>query len=203
MSSLKPSKKNQNTVPKVEKFLRLDESTPSTGCNDKIEKNSNQVVFSQEMSNNIKITDEFSANSLMPETSRKTIEISDHKKHIEEIEAKMSKCMTLTDNYRDSGQAEKSNQLVRNACQSPDEADFYSIKEDEQIELENMKLRLRENIMNKERFLDIMCDEMTKASPTKKSDEFNSTKKRNLDATKKSKLLAALKAIDGNESFEK
>lgn len=148
-----------------------------------------------------------------PSTTRKNNDILDHKKHIEEIEAKMSKCMqisvgsstlTTTTSRRDSLQSGATKYLT---TQSSDEAVFQVLMAEEQMDLERMKNQLKESTAKHEYFLDKMCDEMTKESPQKKvlGEQGNIAvkKKKSFDSAKKTKLLAALKAIDGNDSVDK
>lgn len=163
------------------------------------------------MFDNISAENDFPQLPPLQETSRKNSEILDHKKHIEEIEAKMNKCMQIsvglstitTTSRRDSGQNKNNKCLV---TQSSDDAVFQVLMEEQQMDLEHMKDQLKESTMKHEYFLDQMCDEMTKESPQKKVGDQGSIvvkKKKSIDSAKKTKLLAALKAIDGNDSFEK
>lgn len=156
------------------------------------------------------IDNEFAPLPPLQETtpSRKNSEILDHKKHIEEIEAKMNKCMqisvassSITTTTRRGDSAQTQNKLV---TQSSDEAVFAILMKEEQMDLERMKYELKQNQIKKESALDKMCDDMTRESPQKKAVvEGNMKKKKSIDSAKKTKLLAALKAIDGNDSFEK
>lgn len=77
-------------------------------------------------------------------------------------------------------------------------------------EIENLKIDYKTEIEKRENILDEICNDFSAAStPTKtkfsvnsKSKMYQNTKKTLIDPKKKSKLLAALKAIDSNESFD-
>ncbi|XP_063698062.1 lebercilin-like protein [Culicoides brevitarsis] len=153
------------------------------------------------------LENEFAPLPPLHETSRKNSDIADHKKHIEEIEAKMSKCMQIsvassTTTTTTTTKREPGNKVL--VAQSSDEAVFQVLMQEQQMDLERMKHQLKESTMKHEYFLDQMCDEMTKdSSPQKKTEVQVVKKKKSIDSAKKTKLLAALKAIDGNESFDK
>lgn len=130
----------------------------------------------------------------------------DHRRHIEEIEAKIGGGTGRNLKVTSSRTIETIGRI-----QSPGEADFEQFEE-EQLELEVMKKQLKDNFIKKENYLDAICDDLTKQSPLKKSDVASTKKvaaaaapKKNIDPQKKTKLLAALKAIDGGngDSFEK
>uniref|UniRef100_A0A336LKR4 CSON010102 protein n=1 Tax=Culicoides sonorensis TaxID=179676 RepID=A0A336LKR4_CULSO len=179
------------------------------------------------LSNGISIDEiEFPPLPSLQDLPRKNYEILDHKKHIEEIEAKMNKCMqisvssSVTSSRRNSISTNNTNNNNnrRVVAQSSDEAVYQVLMAEEQMDLEQMTHQLSENAFKKEYFLDQMCDEMTKISPQKKviqdqnanknnnsnnNNKNENNKKKVIDSAKKNKLLAALKAIDGNESFDK
>lgn len=78
-------------------------------------------------------------------------------------------------------------------------------------EIEKLKVNYKTEIEQRENILDEICNDFSSAStPTKttkltvnsKSKIYQNTKKTLIDPKKKSKLLAALKAIDSNESFD-
>lgn len=88
--------------------------------------------------------------------------------------------------------------------QTPDDLDFDEMLEQEEMEIEMLKRQLKDNLIKKENYLDALCDEAMKGSPLKKGNTTQSkAKKKEIDPQKKTKLLAALKAIDGSDSFEK
>lgn len=161
--------------------------------------------------------DDFGPLPPLNDPSRKNSDILEHQKHIEEIEAKMSKCMQISvastssmmSSRRESFGSNSNNNNKVLVAQSSDEAVFQVLMKEQQMDLERMKNQLKESTMKHEYFLDQMCDEMTKESPQKsvpppKGDQGIAVKKKkSIDSAKKSKLLAALKAIDGNDSFEK
>lgn len=126
------------------------------------------------------------------------MDIIDHRRHIEEIEAKLGKT-TIT-------ASTKTIEAIGRIL-SPGEANFEIDDDDEeQSDLEIMKKNLKDNFVKKENYLDAICDEITKQSPLKTQDTKAQKKitKKDIDPQKKTKLLAALKAIDGHEdSFEK
>lgn len=126
----------------------------------------------------------------------------------------MSKCMQISvasssiSSRRESivgNNNNNNNKVLLN--QSSDDAVFEVLMKEQQMDLERMKHQLKESTMKHEYFLDQMCDEMTKESPQKSSSKAEQgiavKKKKSIDSAKKTKLLAALKAIDGNDSFEK
>lgn len=155
----------------------------------------------------------------LPDNSRKHVELMDHKKHIEEIEAKLQGKMQATSQGPSSNcihtvTVEQHTRTIETIgrVQSPDSVDFDQLLEQEELELEMMKRQLKDSMIKKENYLDVICDEMMKGSPlkTEKSSSNSSSnqaqaakKKKDLDPQKKTKLLAALKAIDGGDSFDK
>lgn len=159
--------------------------------------------------------------SLPDNSGRKNVELQDHMKHIEEIEAKLHGQFQGSTSYVPGPPAscihtvkvEHHTRTIETIgrIQSPESADFEQLLEEEEREIEMLKRQLKDNLIKKENYLDVICDEAMKGSPLKKDNgggggqgQAKATmKKKDLDPQKKNKLLAALKAIDGNDSFEK
>lgn len=135
----------------------------------------------------------------------------DHKKHIEEIEAKLQGKHLNTNQAPSTSQIHtvKVEQHTRTIetigrIQSTETVDFEQLLEQEEMEIEMLQRQLKDNLIKKENYLDEICDEAMKGSPIKKDNSCKAPKKKkDIDPQKKTKLLAALKAIDGSDSFEK